>query len=82
MYGEYVARFSLSDGVFLPYDHHGLDFLRQLGLLCENSIKSINQISMPIGPIPKTRACGSSKIGKMKKNETMQPPILVILFKK
>ena len=36
-YGEYVVRFSLPDGVFLPCDH-GLDFLHQL--ICE---KSINQ---------------------------------------
>ena len=29
LYGEYVVRFSLPNGVFLPCDH-GLDFLHQL----------------------------------------------------
>ena len=29
LYGEYVVRFSLPDGIFLPCDH-GLDFLDKL----------------------------------------------------
>ena len=34
-YAEYVVRFPLPDGVFLPCDH-GLDF--DMSLLCESSI--------------------------------------------
>ena len=29
LYGEYVVRFPLPDGIFLPCDH-GLDYLHQL----------------------------------------------------
>ena len=42
LYGEYVVRSFLPDGVFLLYDH-GLDLLFDISL-CENSInRSINQ---------------------------------------
>ena len=40
LYGEYVVRFSLPDGVFPPCDH-GLNFWHQL--ICENSINQSNQ---------------------------------------
>ena len=40
LYGEYVVRFFLPGGVFLPCDH-GLDLLHHL-ILCENSIIQIN----------------------------------------
>ena len=46
LYGEYVVRsFLPNNGVFLPCDHGRAGFLTSAYLLCEISIKSINQIT-------------------------------------
>ena len=42
LYEEYVLRFFLPDGVFLPCDH-GLDSLHQL-ILCDNLINQSNVV--------------------------------------